>query len=84
MWRSSSELWASNGGGSKLELSLKALALDGDLAEGLAEEVLASVSATMASIPSNRKNNLLVFFLICEDTAEAVRKLHKVTVLDDS
>ena len=50
----SSELWAANWRGAKLELSLQALALDGDLAEGLAKEVLAAVSAAVATIASDR------------------------------
>lgn len=72
------------GGGAHLELSLEALALDGDLAEGLPEEVLRSVSATVATIACDGQNKFLVFFFICEDVTEAIRQLQEVAVLDDS
>ena len=72
------------GGSAHLELSLKALALDGNLAEGLAKEVLRPVSATVATVACDRQNKFLVFFFICEDVTEAIRQLHEVAVLDHS
>jgi hypothetical protein len=52
--RKSSELGISGWRGAHLQLSLKALALDGDLAEGSSEKVLRSVSSTVAAVASDR------------------------------
>jgi len=50
----SSELRVARRGGAHLKLSLQALALDGDLAEGSTEEVLRSVSSTVAAVACDR------------------------------
>ena len=71
-------------GSAHLKLSLEALALDGDLAEGLAEEVLRSISAAVATIACDGQNKFLVFFFICEDVTEAIRHFQEVPVLDHS
>ncbi len=66
-----------------MELSLQSFALNGDLTEGFAEEVLRTVATSMATVTADRKHQPLVFSVVGEQATEAIGDLHKVIVLRD-
>jgi len=55
-----------------LQLSLKALALDGNVTEGAPEEVLRAVTSAVSTVACDRQNDIFVLSLIREQTLEAV------------
>ena len=77
IWRSYSSCLAS-------EVPLQLLTLKGTFSKALAEEVLRSVSASVAAVPSNRNNHLLVTFVIRENFLEAVAHFEEVAVLAEA
>lgn len=64
-----------------LQLSLKALALDRDLTERLTEEVLRAVSSSVTPVAADGQNESLIFFVVSEKFAEAIRELKEVLIL---
>jgi hypothetical protein len=74
----------SHRGVAHLKLSLKALALNRDIAERAAEEVLRTIPASMPTIPGNRQYDVLIFTFVREDPLEAIWEVQKLLILDDT
>ena len=72
-----------SGRGALLQLPLQPLALDRDLSEGLSEEVLRPVTASVPTVAANRDDHALVLAVVREHAFEAVGQAHEVFVFSD-
>ena len=65
---------------SGVERSFESLALDSDVAERLAEEVLRAVSSSVAAVAANWDHHSLVFLVVSENLLKAIGHSKEVII----